>query len=90
MIGPGDLGSSGLIALLASAFTTGAHWALSYYKGGRNSNGSKSMQDWQMTKDREIITLQTAIQANTVAVASLNGTITHGVLPRIENLERSN
>jgi hypothetical protein len=46
------------------------------------------MQQWQSTKDREIITLQTAIQANTVAVASLNGTITHGVLPRIENLER--
>ena len=78
----------GLISLLASAFTTGAHWAVSYYRGRRNSNGTRAMHDWQEAKNREVIVLQAAIQANTVAVAALNATIEHGVLPRLQNLER--
>ncbi len=83
-----DLTDAGLTALLASAFTTGAHWAVSYYRGGKNSNGTRAMADWQRVKDREIIALQLAIQANTVAVAALNSTVEHGVLPRLVNLER--
>ncbi len=87
MIAPDPVGTS-LIALVTAAFTTGAHWAVAYYKGSKNSNGTHAMREWQMTKDREILALQTAIQANTVAVAALNGTIEHGILPRLQNLER--
>jgi hypothetical protein len=82
------LTDAGLVALVTSAFTTGAHWAVSYYRGSKNSNGTKAMGDWQRVKDREIIALQLAIQANTVAVAALNSTVEHGVLPRLMNLER--
>ncbi len=83
------LTEAGLVALVTSAFTTGAHWAVSYYRGGSGRNGTRAMADWQRIKDREILALQTAIQANTVALAALNGTVEHGVLPRVQNLERN-
>ena len=83
-----DLTSTGIIVLVSSAFTSGAHWALSYYKGSRNSNGTRAMHNWQEQKDREILALQIAIQANAVSIAALDGVIRVGVLPRLEIMER--
>ena len=81
------LTDASLVALMTAAFTTGAHWAVSYYRGSKNSNGTKAMGDWQKIKEREVLALQTAIQANTVAVATISATLEHGILPRLQNLE---